>query len=152
MHLLSAPILWMRFVKILMIASQTEKKTLILFDDMIADIVSNKKIQAVVNELFFRSRKVNISLVFIIQSYFSVPKYIRLNSSQHLIMKINKKRELQNIARSHSANIDYKDFMKIYRDSTKELYYFLTIDTTLPASDPLRFMKILFHSYKNGSN
>ena len=67
-------------------------------------------------------------------------------------MKINKKRELQNIARSHSANIDYKDFMKIYRDSTKELYYFLTIDTTLPASDPLRFRKILFHFYKNGSN
>ena len=67
-------------------------------------------------------------------------------------MKINKKRELQNIARSHSANIDYKDFMKIYRDSTKELYYFLTIDTTLPASDPLRLRKILFHSYKNGSN
>ena len=64
-------------------------------------------------------------------------------------MKINNKRELQNIAINHSAYIDYKDFLKIYRECTKEPYSFLTIDTTLPANDPLRFRKSLFHSYKN---
>ena len=61
-------------------------------------------------------------------------------------MKITNKRELQNIAINHSADIDYKDFMKIYRECTKELYSFLTIDTTLPASNPLRFRKSLFHT------
>ena len=67
-------------------------------------------------------------------------------------MKINNKRELQNIAINHSADIDYKDFVKIYRECTKEPYSFLTIDTTLPASDPLRFRKNLLPSYKNDSN
>ena len=62
-------------------------------------------------------------------------------------MKINNKRELQNIAINHSADIDYQDFIKIYREYTKEPYNFFTIGTTLPASDPLRFRKILFHSY-----
>ena len=118
---------------------------------MIADIVSNKKFQAVVKELFIRCRKLNILLVFITQPYFSVPKVVRLNSTHYLIMKINNRRELQNIAITHSADIDYKDFMKIYRECTKEPYSFLTIDTTLPASDPLRFRKNLFHSYKNDS-
>ena len=67
-------------------------------------------------------------------------------------MKINNKRELQNIAINHSADIDYQDFIKIYRESTKEPYTFLTIDTTLPASAPLRFRKNLFDSYKNDNN
>ena len=67
-------------------------------------------------------------------------------------MKINFKKEWQNIAITDSADIDYKDFIKIYRDCTKEPYSFLTIDTTLPASDPLRFRKNLFQSYKNDSN
>ena len=62
-------------------------------------------------------------------------------------MKINNKRELQNIAINHSANIDYQDFMKIYGECTKEPFSFLKIDTTLPASDPLRFRKTLFDSY-----
>ena len=86
------------------------------------------------------------------QSYFSVPENVRLNSTHYLIMKINNKKELQNIAINHSADIDYKDFVKIYRECTKEPYSFLTIDTTLPASDLLRFRKNLFHSYKNESN
>ena len=76
-------------------------------------------------------QKLNISLVFITQSYYSVPKDVRLYST-HLIMKINNKRELQNIAINHSADIDYQDFMKIYRECTKEPHNFLTIDTTLP--------------------
>ena len=67
-------------------------------------------------------------------------------------MKINNKRELQNIAINHSADIDYQDFMKIYRECTKEQYDFLTIDTTLPASDPLIFRKSLFDFYKSENN
>ena len=97
-----------------------KRKILTVFDDMIADIKSNKKFKAIIEELFIRCRKINISLVFITQSYFSVPKDVRLNSTHYLIMKINNKRELQNIAINHSADIDYKDFMKIYRECTKE--------------------------------
>ena len=103
-------------------------------------------LRAIIKELFIRCRKLNISLAFITQSYFSVPKDVRLNSRHYLTMKINNKKELQNIAFNHSANIDYQDFMKIYRECTKEPYNFLTIDTTLPASDPLRFRKNLFES------
>ena len=127
--------------------SNRRRKILIVFDDMIADIMTNKRFQAIIKELFIRCRKLNISLVFITQSYFSVPKDVRLNSTHYLIMKINNKRELQNIAINHSADIGYQDFIKIYRECTKEPYNFLTIDTTLPASDPLRFRKSLFDSY-----
>ena len=123
-----------------------KRKILIVFDDMIADIMTNKKFQVIIKELFIRCRKLNISLVFITQSYFSVPKDVRLNSTHYVIMKTNNRRELQNIAINHSADIDYKDFIKIYRECTKEPYNFLTIDTTLPASDPLRFRKNLFDS------
>ena len=83
----------------------------------------------------------NISLVFITQSYLIVPKEVRLNSTHYLIVKIHDKRELENIAINHSADIDYKDFLKIYRNCTKEPYSFLTIDTTLPADNPMRFRK-----------
>ena len=76
---------------------------------MIADIMTNKKFQAIIKELFIRCRKLNISLVFITQSYFSVPKDVRLNLT-HLITKINNRIELKNIATDHSADIDYKDF------------------------------------------
>ena len=123
-----------------------KRKKLIVFDDMIADIMTNKRFQAIIKELFIRCRKLNISLVFITQSYFSVTKDVRLNSSHYLIMKINNRKELQNIVIDHSADIDYKDFVKTYRKCTKEPYNFLTIDTTLPASDPLRFRKHLFDS------
>ena len=103
------------------------RKILIVFDDMIADIMTNKKFHPVVKELFIRCRKLNISLVFITQSYFSVPKDVKLNSSHYLIMKINNRKELQNIARTHSADVDYKDFMKIYRECTKEPYFLLLL-------------------------
>ena len=121
-----------------------KRKILIVFDDMIADIMTNKKFQSIIKELFIRCRKLNISLAFITQSYFFVPKDVRLNSAHYLIMKINNKRELQNIAINHSADIDYKDFMKIYRECTKEPFNFLTIDTTLPSNNLLRFRKNLF--------
>ena len=95
-----------------------KRKILIAFDDMIADIVTNKKFHTIIKELFIRSRKLNTSLVFITQSFFSVPKDVRLNSPHYLIMKINNKRELQNIGINHSADIDYNDFVKIYRECT----------------------------------
>ena len=85
----------------------SNRKILIVFDDMIADIVTNKKFQAIIKELFIRCRKLNISLIFITQSYFSVPKDVRLNSTHYLITKINNKRELLNIAINHSEDIDY---------------------------------------------
>ena len=118
-----------------------KRKKLIVFDDMIADIMANKKIQSIIKDLFIRCRKPNISLVFITQSYFFVPKDVRLNSVHYLIMKIYNRRELQNIAFNHSADIDCKDLVKIYRDCTKEPYSFLTIDTTLSSSNCLILYK-----------
>ena len=104
-----------------------KRKILIVFHDMIADIMTNRRFQAVIKELFIRCRKLNISLVFITQSYFSVPKVIRLNSTHYLIMRINNHKELQNIAVAHSADIDYKGFIKIYRECTKITHFFLTV-------------------------
>ena len=106
--------------------------------------MTNKKFQSLIKELFIRCRKLNVLPVFMAQSYFSIPKDVRLNSTHYLIMKINNNRELQNITINRSADIDYKNFMKIYRECTKEPYSFLTIDTTLPLSNPLRFRKNLF--------
>ena len=119
--------------------TKRKRKVLIVFNDIIADIMTNKKFQVIMKELFIRCRKLNISLVFISQSYFSVPKEVRLNSTHYLIMKIYNRRELQQITINHSASIDYKYFLKIYRNSAKELYYFLTINTALPVDNPMRF-------------
>ena len=119
---------------------------------MIADIMDNNKFKAIISGLFIRCRKLNISLVFITQSSFRVPKDVRLNSTHYLIMKIKNRRELQNISINHSADINYQDFIEIYRECTKEPFNFLTIDITLPASDLLRFRKNLFDSYKNDSS
>ena len=96
--------------------SKRDKKVLIVFDDMIADIMTNKKFQAIIKELFIRCRKLNISLVFITQPYFSVPKDVKLNSTHYLIMKINSRKISRNIAINHSADNDYKDFMKTYKE------------------------------------
>ena len=147
MHLLSVQIEWMTFIRILMITTQTHKKILIVFDDMIADIMTNKKFQAIIQELFVRCKKLNISLVFITQSYSSDPKNVRLNLTHYLIMKINNRNGLQNV-----ADIDYNDFVRIYRECTRKPNSFLTIDTTLPASDPLRFRENLLPCYKNDSS
>ena len=118
-------------------------KVLIVFDDMIADMINNKKLNPIVTELFIRGRKLNISIVFITQPYFKVPKDVRLNSTHFFIMKIPNKRELQQIALNHLSHIDFKDFMQIFRKCTAEPYSFLVNDTTLSSDNPLRFRKNL---------
>ena len=130
-----------------------ENKILIVFDDMIADMIHNKKLNSIVTELFIRGRKLNISLVFITQSYFKVPKDVRLNTSHFFIAKIPNKRELQQIAINHSSDINTKDFANIYRKCTAEPYSFFVNDTTLASNNPLRFRKNLFNIYnKNHDN
>ena len=122
--------------------ADTERKILIVFDDMIVDMINNKKLNSIVTELFIRGRKLNISLVFITQSYFKVPKDVRLNTSHFFIAKIPNKRELQQIALNHSSDINSKDFIKIYKKYTAEPYSFLVNDATLASDNPLRFRKI----------
>ena len=119
-----------------------KRKMFIVFDDMIADVINNK-LNPVVTELFIRCRKPNVSIVFITQSYFKVPKDVTLNSTHFFIMKIPNKRELQQIALNHSSDIGFKDFMNIYKKCTTEPYSFLVNDTTLPSDDPLKFRKNL---------
>ena len=122
-----------------------ENKVLIVFDDMIADMINNKKLNSIVTELFIRGRKLNISLVFIMQSYFKVPKDVRLNTTHFFIMKIPNKRELQQIALNHSSDINTKDFINIYKKCTDKPYSFLVNDTTLASDNPLRFRKNLYN-------
>ena len=101
-----------------------KRKILIAFDDIIADIMTNRKFQAIIKELFIGCKKLNISLVFITQSFFKTPKDAKLNSTHYLIIKIHNRRELQNITIDHSADTDYKDFLKTYRNWIKEPYFF----------------------------
>ena len=111
-------------------------KTLIVFDDMITDMINDKKLNPVVI-----SRILKISIAFITQWYFKVPKDVRLNSTQFFIMKILHRRELQQISLNHTSDIDLKDFIEIYKKCTAEPYSFLVNDTTLPSHNPLRFRK-----------
>ena len=110
---------------------------------MITDMIKNKELNSIVTELFIRCRKWNISLVFITQSYFKVPKDVRNNSTHFFIMKIPNKRELQQIAINHSLDINTGDFIEICRKCTDKPYSFLVIDTTLPSNNQLRFRKNL---------
>ena len=114
-----------------------ERKILIVFD-MFADMINNKKLISI------RGRKLNISPVFITQSYFKVPKDVRLNTTHFFISKIPNKRELQQIAINHSSDVRTKDFINIYKECTAKLYSFLVNDTTLASDNPLKFKKILF--------
>ena len=104
-------------------------------------MINNKKLNSIVTELFIRGRKLNISLVFITQSYFKVPKDVRLNTTHFFIMKIPNKRELQQTSLNHSFDIDFKDFIKIHKKCTDEPYSFLVNDTMLASYNPLRFRK-----------
>ena len=130
-----------------------ENKILIVFDDMIADMINNKKLNSAVTELFVRGRIWNISHVFITQLYFKVPEDVRLNTSHFFIAKIPNKRELQQVAINHSSDINTNDFANIYRKCTAAPYSFLVIDTMLASNNPLRFRKNLFNIYnKNHDN
>ena len=120
-----------------------KQKVLIVFYDMIADMLSNKKLNPIVTERFIRGRKLNIFPVFITQSYFAVLKNIRLNSTHYFVMKIPHKRELQQIAFNHSSDTDFRNFMNLYKKCTAKPYSFLVIDTTLAPDSPLRFRKNL---------
>ena len=120
-----------------------ENKVMTVFNDMIADMISNKKLNSIATELFIRCRKLNISLAFISQSKSKVPKDVRNNSTHFFIMKIPNKRELQRIAINDSSDINTKDFIEIHRKCTDKPYSFLVIDTTLPSNNSLRFRKNL---------
>ena len=124
-----------------------ENKILIVFDDMIADMIHNKKLNSIVTKLFIRGRKLNISLVFITQSYFKVLKDVRLNTSHLFITKILNRRELQQIAINCSSDISTKDLTNIYRECTAEPHSFLVNDTMLASNNSLRFRKNVFNIY-----
>ena len=121
-------------IKILNKKNKEKKhKVLIVFDNMIADLISNKNSNSVLTELIIRSRKLNISFVFFTQSYFKVPKDVRIKSKHYPSMNIANKTELQQIATNHSLDIGFN----------KKLYRFLVNYTTLPSFHPLRFTKTL---------
>ena len=101
-----------------------KQKILIVFNDMIADMLSNKKLNPIVTELFIRGRKLNISLVFITRSYFAVPKTIRRNSTHFFVMKIPNKRELQQIAFNHLSDIKFQDFINLHKMYCKTIFFF----------------------------
>ena len=122
-----------------------ERKILIVFDDMIANMLNNKKLNSIVIELFNRGRKLNISLAVITQSYLKVPKDVRLNTRHFFIIKILNKGELRQIAIKHSSDIRTEDFINIYKECTAKPYSFLVNDTTLASDNPLRFRKNLFN-------
>ena len=119
-----------------------KRKILIVFDDMFVDMLSNKNVNPMVTELFIRGRKLNISLVFITQSYFDVPK-------NYLIMKIPNKQELHWTTSHHSSDIGFKDFVNLYKKCTAKPYTFLVIDVTLASDNPSRFRKNLLERIKN---
>ena len=122
-----------------------ERKKSIVFDDIIAGMINNKNLNSILTEMFIRGRKVNISLVFITQSYFKFPKDVRLNSDHFFVMKIPNKRELQQTAFNHSSDISTKYFIKIHKKCIAELYSFLVNDATLASDNPGRFRKNLFN-------
>ena len=121
--------------------SNKKRKMLIVFHDMIAGMLIDKKLNLIVTELFMRGRKLNISLVFITQLYFAVLKNITVNSTYYFVMKIRNKREFQEIAFNHSSDIDFQDFMNLYKKCSAKSYSFLVIDTTIVSDNSSRFRK-----------
>ena len=105
------------------------KKVLVIFDDMIADIMRSEKFKVIVKGLFIRCRKLNISIVFITQSYFRTPKDARLNSAHYILMKIGSKKELKSIAEENSGHLEFKDLLEIYNHCTDKPYSFMMVDT-----------------------
>ena len=119
--------------------NKNRNKKVLMFDDMIVDIMRSEKFKAIVKELFIRCRKLNISIVFITQSYFRTPKDARLNSTHYKLMKIGNNKESKSIAKENSGHLDFKEFLKIYNYCTKEPYSFMLVDTRPTA--PVTFKK-----------
>ena len=115
-----------------------DKKVLIVFDDMIADIEYNKDFKGIIKELFYRAIIFIVSIVFIMQSYFRALKDARLNSTHCILMKITNKKEFRRITEEKSGHLDYKDFLKIHNYCTIEPYSFMLIDTRPTASVPFK--------------
>ena len=113
-----------------------KRKILIVFDDIIADMINIKKLNPVATEMFIRGRKLNILIVFITQSYFQVPTDVRRNSTHFFIMKMSNKREVQQIALNHLSDIEFKYFIKIFKKFIAKPYSFLVNDTTLTSVNP----------------
>ena len=122
-----------------------ERKILIVFDYMIADMINKKKLNSIATESFIKGRKLYISFVFITQSYFKVPKDVTLNTTYLFMAKVPDKRKIQEIAKIHSSNINTKAFINIYRECTAKPYSFLVDGATLASDNPLRFRKNLFN-------
>ena len=123
-----------------------ENKILVVFDDLITDLINNKKLNSILTELFIRGIKLNVSLVFITQSYFPVPKDVRLNTSHFFVTKIPNKRELQQTVLNHSSDISSKDLITFHKKYTSESYSFLVNDNIL-ASDNLQDLEKIFLTY-----
>ena len=115
-----------------------DKKVLIVFDDMIADIEYNKNFKRIIKELFYRACKINLSIVFITQSYFRALKDARLNSMHYIIMKINNKKELKRIAEVKSGHLDYKDVLEMCNYCTEKPYSFMLINIRPTATIPFK--------------
>ena len=111
---------------------------MIVFHDRIADMLYNKKLNPIVTELFIRGRKLSISVIFITQSFLAVPKKQTI-FTHYFIMKILNKQKLQQVALNHSSDIDFRDFMNLYKKYTTKPYSFLVIDTTLTSDNASRF-------------
>ena len=125
-----------------------KRKILIVFDNMISDMLSNKKLNPIVTEIFISDSKIIISLGFIIQSYVAIPKNIRLNSAHYFIMKIPNKQELQQTAFNQSY-IDFKKMINLYKKCTAKPFSFLVTGATLASDNLLRFRKNINTSHAN---
>ena len=121
-------------------------KVLIVFDDMIADMINNKKLNSIITELFIKGRKLNISIVFITQSYFKAPNDVRLNSTHFFIMKIPNKRELRQFVLNHSSDIDFKESKPIKTEPNEYSDYFLNgLAKIRDSSEPIHFNNLIYH-------
>ena len=142
--LLNTRMIWIIFIKTL--KNTTQIKNVKYYSFLVIWLLIRliiKKLNPIVTELFIRGRKINISLVFITQSYFAVPKNIRLNFTHYFVMKIPKKRELQQVAFNHYSDIDFEDFVNLYEKCTSKSFSFLVIQATLATDNSFRFRKNL---------
>ena len=142
--LLNTRMIWIIFIKTL--KNTTQIKNVKYYSFLVIWLLIRliiKKLNPIVTELFIRGRKINISLVFITQSYFAVPKNIRLNFTHYFVMKIPKKRELQQVAFNHYSDIDFEDFVNLYKKCTSKSFSFLVIQATLATNNSFRFRKNL---------